>query len=652
MRVLVISGDWNAFTEKSPVAARFRMQARTVERLDILVPNGPRELVQLSGNCAARGFGYGKLVGALRTVAAGIRIARPDVISAQDPFFLGAIAWMIARMRGSRLHLQVHTDLYAPKFKTTFKQRVQLTLARFLLAQADAVRAVSEKVAGPLHSRGVANVSVLPVYVDLTGLETAKPLDRSRFAHFKKIVLVVARLEPEKQVDRAIRVMSDVIQASPETGLVIVGGGSERAKLEVLAESLGVQSQVVFEGAQDPFPYFKAADLMLATSKYEGYGMAVIEALAAGCPVVSFDVGVAREAGAIIASEDDMPSVAVAVLSEGKRGKLTMRIPTESEYPDLWYANLASALGMRAMRSKEVTPTVVPSVGFIGQGFIGKAYSDEFESRGIKVTRYALEEPYRGNKDKIKECDIVFIAVPTPTTEQGFDGSIVREAVGLVGTGKTAVIKSTMLPGSTNAIAEAYLDRFVVHSPEFLREATAAYDAAHPDRNIIGIPSDSPEYRERAQAVIRILPSAPFELVCSAKEAELTKYAANNWLFLKVVYTNMIYDLAEKIGAQYSAVRDGLAADPRIGRSHLDPVHQSGHGGKAGRGAGGHCFIKDFEAMRELYEETVDDAEGKRFLGAAAAKNIELLRESGKDIDLLKGVYGEDLKKRIDTLGT
>ena len=66
-----------------------------------------------------------------------------------------------------------------------------------------------------------------------------------------------------------------------------------------------------------------------------------------------------------------------------------------------------------------------PLIGFIGQGFIGKNYADDFEQRNYKVVRYALEGTYAGNKDRIKECDIVFIAVPTPTTPEGFDLSIV-----------------------------------------------------------------------------------------------------------------------------------------------------------------------------------------------------------------------------------
>ena len=133
--------------------------------------------------------------------------------------------------------------------------------------------------------------------------------------------------------------------------------------------------------------------------------------------------------------------------------------------------------------------------------------------------------------------------------------------------------------------------------------------------------------------------------MCSSLEAELVKYAGNSWLYVKVIYVNMLYDLAQALGARYEIVRDALAADPRIGRSHLDPVHQSGHGGPPGRGAGGHCLIKDFEALRRLYIDKVPDEYGAGVFDTIAAKNIDLLLSSEKDIELLKGVYGEDVEK-------
>jgi len=297
--------------------------------------------------------------------------------------------------------------------------------------------------------------------------------------------------------------------------------------------------------------------------------------------------------------------------------------------------------GFERRTDEKKSVEVRPTVGYVGQGFIGKNYADELEGRGFPVVRYALEEPYRQNKEKIQTCDIVFIAVPTPTTPLGFSDEIVREAVALVGDGKVAVIKSTMLPGMAQSIQSQFPKKFVMHSPEFLREATAAYDAAHPDRNIIGICTDSPEVRAQAQKVLSILPPAPFELICSAVEAEIVKYASNNWLYLKVVYINILYDFVQKLGGNYDAVRDAFAADPRMGRSHLDPMHASGHGGEPGRGAGGHCFIKDFAAFCSMYEKTFpQDVAGIKALRSIEQKNVDLLRGSGKDIDLLEGVYG------------
>jgi len=84
-----------------------------------------------------------------------------------------------------------------------------------------------------------------------------------------------------------------------------------------------------------------------------------------------------------------------------------------------------------------------------------------------------------------------------------------------------------------------------------------------------------------------------------------------------------------------------MSADPRIGSTHLDPVH------KTGRGAGGNCFIKDFAAFSQMYKELVGDELGLEALAGIKNKNIDLLVKSNKDLDLLKGVYGEDVINKI-----
>lgn len=287
-------------------------------------------------------------------------------------------------------------------------------------------------------------------------------------------------------------------------------------------------------------------------------------------------------------------------------------------------------------------------IGFIGQGWIGKNYANDFENRGLEVVRYALEEPYVNNKEAIKECDIVFIAVPTPTTEDGFDDTFVCDALTAVGDGSTAVIKSTITPGTTKRLQTDFPHISVFHSPEFLRERSAAHDAAHPDRNIVGIPDDTPENRERAEAVLSVLPDAPYSQIMGSEEAELVKYAGNCFLYTKVLFMNMLYDLVEAQGGEWEQVREALIHDPRIGESHTQPVHASGHDesqtSKTLRGAGGHCFIKDFEAFRQLHKEKVNDSETNKVLKALTELNIKLLQGSGKDLDLLRGVFGQDFE--------
>lgn len=296
--------------------------------------------------------------------------------------------------------------------------------------------------------------------------------------------------------------------------------------------------------------------------------------------------------------------------------------------------------------SGAVMNTMQPTLGFIGQGWIGRNLADHFEERGFPVVRYAKEPEFEGNKDAVGKCDIVFIAVPTPSTPEGFDDGILRSVLPLVGKGKTAVIKSTILPGTTDELAALYPDRFVMHAPEFLRETSVRKDIDTPDRNIIGIPSPlfgDAAWHERAQAVMGVLPDAPYKAICKAPEAELTKYGGNNFLYVKVVFMNLMYDLAEHHGARWDTIAQNMTADPRIGASHMQPVHQYSHmGGKEGRGAGGHCFIKDFAAFRQLFEERLGhDKEAIALLRAFEEKNNKLLRDSGKDLDLLEGVYGK-----------
>jgi UDPglucose 6-dehydrogenase len=283
------------------------------------------------------------------------------------------------------------------------------------------------------------------------------------------------------------------------------------------------------------------------------------------------------------------------------------------------------------------TPQTKKLIGFVGQGWVGKHYADDFERRGFAVVRYSLDPAHAENRERIAACDIVFIAVPTPTTPEGFDDSAVAGAVALVGVGKVAVIKSTVLPHTTEKLQAQYPDRYVMHAPEFLTAATAAYDASHPQRNILGVTVRSAHL---AEAVLAVLPPAPYHRVVDAATAALIKYGGNCSFYTRVLFVNTLFELCRAYGVDYEVVREALAADPRIGGAFLEVVHQGG------RGAGGPCFVKDFAAYRALVAGAGASDAAVRWLNAAEALNVQLLTESQKSLDFLAGVYGPSLDQR------
>jgi UDP-glucose 6-dehydrogenase len=277
-----------------------------------------------------------------------------------------------------------------------------------------------------------------------------------------------------------------------------------------------------------------------------------------------------------------------------------------------------------------------PLIGFIGQGWIGKAYADNFEERGYEVVRYSLEKPWVKNKDKIKECDIVFIAVWTPTTPKGFDVSVIESVLPLVGKGKITVIKSTILPGTTTELQKKFSDITILYGPEFLSISSHVHDAAHPFANLVGMPEGDAKHYLAAERVMKILPKASYSAICKSAEAEIFKYTHNANGYTQVILFNLMYDLGQKFGVNWDVVNRAIQADPFMSNQYSNPIH------KSGRGAGGGCFIKDIAALNaHIKKHMPGDKLAHQVFDAMEAKNIQLLTSSNKDLDLLEGVYGK-----------
>ena len=647
MRILMISTDRTVFEDGSPTRRRMENYAKAVGVLDIIVFSRrsqgyqkiPDGLLSLYPTNSLSRFLYGW--NALRSPLPKEKF---DAVTVQDPFEVGLVGLLISWYFRVPLQVQIHTDLYAPAFKDhSVLNGIRLVIAGIVLRHADRVRVVSERIKRSIERRvgeGTrSQISILPIFVDVDRFKNATAPESllQRFSKFSKRVLVVSRLESEKNVALALRSFAE---GAPEGAcLIVLGEGRERQMLEALAAGYGIKERVFFEGRTDPAPYYALADLVLIPSFYEGYCMTIIEALAAKVPVLATDVGIAPESGAVITTPENWPVAIGNILASGKRGELiTYPYSDWNAYVSAWRNDLAACLPIS--RRLAAYGEKKPLLGFVGQGFIGKSYADDFERRGFMTVRYALEEPYRGNRDKIQECDIVFIAVPTPTTPEGFSASIVEDALTLVGKGKTAVIKSTVVPGTTAHFQEKHPHIFVMYSPEFLSAATAAYDAAHPFSNIVGMGADTPAHQTAAEAVLSILPESGFAQVCLSTEAEIIKYTHNASAYMQIVMFNLMYDMASKLGLGWDNIRDAVEADPYIAHRYARPFH------KTGRGAGGFCFIKDVAALRETYEKLLpEDTKASAYFRALEAKNIELLRDTGKDLELLEGVYGPKYKE-------
>ncbi len=242
-------------------------------------------------------------------------------------------------------------------------------------------------------------------------------------------------------------------------------------------------------------------------------------------------------------------------------------------------------------------------------------------------------------KASVEKSTICFIAVGTP---QGEDGSAdlkyvcqVAEEIGkAINEYKVIVDKSTVPVGTAEKVTEIIKkqtshDFDVVSNPEFLKQGAAVDDFLKPDRVVIG--SDS----QRATKIMQEL-YAPFlrtgnpVIIMDVKSAEMTKYAANSFLAVKISYANEIANICEKVGANAEMVRIGMCSDKRIGSQFLFP----------GLGYGGSCFPKDVKALIKTANENDCNAD---LISSADKVNK---RQRLLFVEKITKYFGEDLSNK------
>jgi len=246
----------------------------------------------------------------------------------------------------------------------------------------------------------------------------------------------------------------------------------------------------------------------------------------------------------------------------------------------------------------------------------------------------------------VKGAEAVFIAVGTPArrgdghADLSFVYQAVRELAHHITPGTVVVTKSTVPVGTGDRICEILEEEgaqeiSVASNPEFLREGAAIADFKHPDRIVVGAED------QRAEDVLKeiyrplFLNRAP-SLFTGRRTAELTKYAANAFLAVKISFINEIANLCEAVDADVQDVARGIGLDNRIGPKFLH----------AGPGYGGSCFPKDTLALLQTAEKAGID---QRIVRTTVDVN------DGRKADMVERVAralgGDIAGKRIGLLG-
>ena len=229
-------------------------------------------------------------------------------------------------------------------------------------------------------------------------------------------------------------------------------------------------------------------------------------------------------------------------------------------------------------------------VGIIGNGFVGEAISFAFSSIA-NIYIYDID-PSRCLNDfeSVHNCDFVFVCVPTPMYEDGSqDLSYIESAFEKANEKPIYILKSTVLPGTTEWLSKKYPTFKIIFSPEFLTERTAKLDMLTQSRIILG---GELTLTEKAKTLFNERFKIKNIIQTDSKTAELTKYMNNTFFATKVSIMNEFKLLCDKIGANWEDALKGFVSDGRIGDSHLNVP---GHDGKLGYG--GTCFPKDVNAL-------------------------------------------------------
>tara|TARA_Y100001935_G_scaffold247652_1_gene243851 strand:+ start:323 stop:1174 length:852 start_codon:yes stop_codon:yes gene_type:complete len=274
-------------------------------------------------------------------------------------------------------------------------------------------------------------------------------------------------------------------------------------------------------------------------------------------------------------------------------------------------------------------------IGIIGKGFVGSAVEYGFTceknlNAEIKVFDINPKLKTHSLEDTINKSDYIFLSLPTPANPDGtIHLDIVDNALAEIDKSLNndciILLRSTVVPGTSQLFAKKYPKLQLVFNPEFLTEKNANYDFINQSRIILG---GNKHLTEKVATLYnwRFDNSIPI-IQTNYETAEFIKYVNNCFLATKVSFMNEMKLIANQIDIDWDKTIEGFTLDPRVGNSH---VGVPGHDGKYG--FGGSCFPKDMQALINFSESLNIDS---KILKAAWDTNLKVRPE--KDWETLEG---------------
>lgn len=308
MKVLMISADPRILTPGTPAAQRMRDYAALFDELHVIVLCRIRSEERKEGNlflyAACGGTLIMRLWRAWRIASACLAATQCDVISSQGADETGVLGFFLSQRYGLPLQLQIHTDILSPWYRrASWREYARYLLGRFLMPRVSCLRVASERIRRSVIDAGMirdpSRVAVLPIFTDTRMFAEAgsdPEIEKRCSGAALKIIAVGRFVDREKNFSMLIDAMAGVVGACPTAMLMIVGGGPDRKKYEARIARHRLQKNVILEPWRDDLAsVLKSFDIFALSSRYEGWGMAVIEAMASGLAVVMTDVGLAGE---------------------------------------------------------------------------------------------------------------------------------------------------------------------------------------------------------------------------------------------------------------------------------------------------------------------------------------------------------------------